>query len=81
MKDILNDKKEKMDYLRYDSFLNAIEQAFINNKTGVRYTDKALLRFTDEIIKKFAAIYANTRDEQLGRELQEIVLNITTHEN
>jgi len=67
-------KAEKMEHLKYESFLNAIEQAFIGHKTGIRHTDAAMLKFANEIIGKFAAIYANTRSEALGEQLQEIIL-------
>jgi len=67
-------KAQQMEQLKYESYLNAIEQAFIRHKTGIRHTDTALLRFADEIIGKFAAIYANTRQEELGEEMQEIIL-------
>ncbi len=74
-------KEEKMEHLRYESFLNGIELAFRQNKTGIRQTDKALLSFADDIIGKFASIYANTRNEQLGKELQEIILSNPVNEN
>lgn len=66
--------EERMEHLKYESYLNAIEQAFRNTKTGIRHTDATLLKFADEIIGKFAAIYANTRPEELGRQAQEIIL-------
>jgi len=56
-------KVEKLEQLRYESYLNSIEEAFINHKSGIRLTDKILLDFADTVIKRFAAIYANTRDE------------------
>lgn len=67
-------RARQMEQLMYESYLNAIEQAFIRHKTGIRHTDSALLKFADEIIGKFAAIYANSRKEELGQEIQEIIL-------
>jgi hypothetical protein len=64
----------KMEQLRYESFLNAVETAFIQTKTGIRHTDTAMLKFADQIIGKFAAIYANTRNDDLGEQLQDIIL-------
>ena len=66
--------QERLEHLMYESFLNSIEEAFKNTKTGIRHTDAALLKFADQIIGKFAAIYANTRSEELGRQAQEIIL-------
>ena len=49
-------KTEKLEQLRYESYLNSIEAAFINHKSGIRLTDKILLDFADTVIKKFASI-------------------------
>ena len=66
--------QERLEHMRYESFLNSIEEAFKNTKTGIRHTDATLLKFADQVIGKFAAIYANTRSEELGRQIQEIIL-------
>jgi len=71
----IQENLERMEHLRYESYLNAVEEAFRQSKTGIRLTDAALLKFADQIIGKFAAIYANTRNEELGRQVQEIILN------
>lgn len=68
-------KTEKLEQLKYESYLNSIEAAFINHKSGIRLTDKILLDFADTVIKKFASIYANTRDEELGKDTEDVVLN------
>ena len=83
MKTEANDKisQERMEHLRYESFLNAIEHAFRNSKTGIRSTDKALLKFADQVIGKFAAIYANSRNEELGKQAQEIILSTKRNYN
>jgi len=70
-------RNERIEHMRYESFLNAIEQAFKNQKTGIRHTDAVLLKFADEIIGKFATIYANTRDEHLGEDTKDIILKTT----
>lgn len=66
--------QDRIEHLKYESYLNAIEAAFVNSKTGIRHTDAVLLKFADQIIGKFAAIYANTRPEELGKQVQEIIL-------
>jgi hypothetical protein len=72
---------QRMEQLRYESFLNAVEEAFRQTKTGIRHTDTAMLKFADQLIGKFAAIYANTRNEELGRQVQEIILNKSQNYN
>ena len=72
---INSEKVEMMERLRYESYLNSIESAFLEHKSGIRLTDKILLDFADSVIKKFAAIYANARDEELGKDTEEVIID------
>ena len=66
---------QRMENLKYESFLNSIETAFIEHRSGIKLTDKILLDFADSVIQKFADIYANTRSDDLGNDTEEIVLD------
>ncbi len=81
MQKLISTQKAQIEDLKYTSFLNAIEKAFRENRTGISRTDQVMLKFAHEVIGSFAAIYANSRDEQLGEEAQQVILRSNMHQN
>ena len=79
MKDMRALKKD-LDKLKYDSFLNGIEDAFIAHRSH-DHSDEQLIAFAKDLIERFVRLYSEDENTDLRMQTKKIVLEYIMNNN
>jgi len=72
--------EKDLEKLKYDSFLNSLEEAFEKHHAGAG-ENEAMLAFAKELIEKFVNLYGGEDDSDLRADTRRIVLEYFMHQN
>ena len=72
--------RRDMDKLKYDSFLNGLEDSFEKHRCHDD-SDRNLVEFAKELIEKFVSLYGDDQETELRLETRKIVLEYIMNNN
>jgi hypothetical protein len=72
--------EKEIDKMKYDSFLNSVEDAF-GRHCSKSDGDQAMLAFAKELIEKFVSLYGGEEESDLRLDTRKIVLEYFMHQN
>ena len=75
------DRKEEWDKIKYDSFLNAIEEAFREHYSEDDNWNRILLKFSQQLIERFMETYGDGQETPLSMETRMMVMEYVMHNN
>lgn len=75
------DRKEQWDKIKYDSFLNAIEEAFREHYSEDDNLNRILLKFSQQLIESFMETYGDGQETPLSMETRKMVMEYVMHNN
>ena len=73
--------RQDIEQLKYDSFLNGIEEAFVRYRTGDAKKDRAMLEFAKELMERFVTLYWDEPDDEIRLTTQKVVLEYFMNQN
>ena len=72
--------RRDLEKLKYDSFLNGLEEAFEKYRSHDD-TDRKLVEFAKELIEKFVSLYGDDQETELRVETRKIVMEYFMNNN
>lgn len=75
------ERKEHWDKIKYDSFLNSVEETFREYYSDDETLNQQLLSFSQQIIEKFVDTYGDREEPPLSLETRRMVLECIMHNN
>ena len=72
--------KKDLDKLKYDSFLNGLEDSFTVHRSH-DHSDEQLIAFAKDVIERFVRLYGDDEDTELRMETKKIVLEYIMNNN
>ena len=75
------DRKEQWDKIKYDSFLNSVEETFREYYSDDKNLNQQMLSFSQQIIEKFVDTYGDREEPPLSLETRRMVLECIMHNN
>ena len=75
------DRKDQWDKIKYDSFLNAIEETFRNYYSDDERLNHELLLFSQQLIEKFVETYGDREESPLSLDARQMVMECILHHN
>lgn len=75
------DRKEEWDKIKYDSFLNALEEAFREYYSDDEHLNHQMLSFSQQVIEKFVETYGDREESPLSLEARRMIMECILHSN
>ena len=73
--------RQDIEKLKYDSFLNALEEAFERHRSGNTEKDRNMLEFAMDLMERFVILYGDDPNDELRMTTQKIVLEYFMNQN
>ncbi len=75
------DRKEQWEKIKYDSFLNSVEETFREYYSNDEQLNSKLLAFSQEIIEKYVETYGDRELSPLSLEARRMMMECILHSN